>query len=71
MIAYRCKIKEIDTKIFLVMRTLRIFSLNHFVIHYTAVLIIFIILYTTSLVIIYVMYGSLYLLIAFIQFFLP
>ena len=53
------------------MRTLRIFSLNHFLVHYTAVLIIFIVLYTTFLVIIYVMHGSLYLLIAFIQFLLP
>ena len=50
---------------FLVMRTL---DLLNFHIKHTAVLIIFITLCITSLVLIYLIIGSLYLLIAFVQF---
>ena len=56
---------------FLVMRTLRIYSLNNFHIQHTTVLIVFIMLYFTSLVLIYLIIGSLYLLTTFLQFLLP
>ena len=53
------------------MRTLRIYSLNHFHILHTAVFVIFIMLYFMSLVLIYLVTGSLYLLTTFIQLCLP
>ena len=50
------------------MRTVKIYSLNHFHLRHKAGLIIFILLYTTLLVLIYLVPGSLYLPTTFIQF---
>ena len=65
-------IKEIVKNFsFLMMRTLRIYSVNNFHIQHWAVLIIFIMLCIISLVLIYLIIGSLCLLTAFIQFLFP
>ena len=55
----------------LVMRSLRISSVNNFPVYNTAVLAIVVVLYITSLVLIYLITGSLYLLTTFFQLPLP
>ena len=56
---------------YLMMRTLRIYSLNNFQIHHTAMLTVVIILYITPLVLIYLITGSVDLLTTSIHFPLP
>ena len=56
---------------FLVMRTLRTYFLNNFLVQHITMLTIFIMLYLLSLIHIYLITGSLCLLTAFIQFLFP
>ena len=65
IISYRYKTKEIEKIFFLVMRTLKIYSLNNFLIYNTAMLIVFIMLYIAPQVLIYLTSRSLSLFTAF------